>query len=227
MFIHKSLQHILCPKFSNKRFLKVPALKSGSKVTVKVDIYACSSWLANHRRAKNIKIKVVIPLRILMEVREEILDPFALRDLVIGQDWKCCIDKMLFSMNLQHTTSTFSFYICFNCLFGYYVQGQLENHEKGISEKVGKQTSTKFVHGCVSWTKVNKGKQRWIKVNKGKQSQGLLKSIKSLRTFEFCEKVWIIWKIWKIYNHSLSCALSLSLSPIWIMGKILIVWKFW
>ena len=32
------------------------------------------------------------------------------------------------------------------------------------------------------------------KVNKGKQSRGLLKSMKSLRTFESCEKVEIVWK---------------------------------
>ena len=38
-------------------------------------------------------------------------------------------------------------------------------------------------------TKVNKGKQRLTKVNNGKQSLGLLKSIKSQKTFESCEKV--------------------------------------
>ena len=46
------------------------------------------------------------------------------------------------------------------------------------------KTSTKLVHRCGSLTKVNKGKQRYTKINKGKQSQGLLKSMKSLRTWE-------------------------------------------
>ena len=36
---------------------------------------------------------------------------------------------------------------------------------------------------------LNKGKQRYAKVNKGTQRRGLLKSMKSLRTFESCEKV--------------------------------------
>ena len=41
------------------------------------------------------------------------------------------------------------------------------------------KTSTKFVHRCVSL----------IKVNKGKQSQGLLKSMNSLKTFESWGKI--------------------------------------
>ena len=36
---------------------------------------------------------------------------------------------------------------------------------------------------------LNKGKQRQGKVNKGKQSRGLLKIMKSLRTFESSEEV--------------------------------------
>ena len=35
----------------------------------------------------------------------------------------------------------------------------------------------------------NKGKQRYTKINKGKQSQGVLKSMKSLKTFELQEKI--------------------------------------
>ena len=41
-------------------------------------------------------------------------------------------------------------------------------------------------------TKLSKGKQRKTKVNKGKQSRGLFKRMKSLRTFESCEKVKIV-----------------------------------
>ena len=52
----------------------------------------------------------------------------------------------------------------------------------------GKQRQTKWHKGKQSYTKVNKGKQRLTKVNKGKQSWGLLKRLKSLRTFE------IVWK---------------------------------
>ena len=36
---------------------------------------------------------------------------------------------------------------------------------------------------------LNKGKRRYTKVNKGKQSQGVLKSMKSLKTFELWGKV--------------------------------------
>ena len=40
---------------------------------------------------------------------------------------------------------------------------------------------------CAYMRQLNKGKQRLTKVNKGKQSWGLLKIMKSLRTFESCE----------------------------------------
>ena len=47
-------------------------------------------------------------------------------------------------------------------------------HKYGLVNKGRVKTSTKFVHRCVSLTKVNKGKQ----------SQGLMKSIEILRSFE-------------------------------------------
>ena len=51
-------------------------------------------------------------------------------------------------------------------------------HKYGQVNKGRVKTSTKFVHRCVSLTKVNKGEQ----------SQGLLKSMKSLKTFESWKK---------------------------------------
>ena len=45
---------------------------------------------------------------------------------------------------------------------------------------------------CALMCHLNKGKQRLTKVIKGKQSQGLMKGMKSLKTFESWKKIMIV-----------------------------------
>ena len=68
-------------------------------------------------------------------------------------------------------------------------------HKYGQVNKGRVKTSTKFVHRCVSLTKVNKGEQ----------SQGLLKSMKRLKTFELWESHALV-----IHSHTQAYIVTLG-----------------